>query len=227
MDDSESSGEVVGRAGDEPAAGDTAAALDDADGARVESDDAAEGSQRANEASVDEIDPTVALSKKPTTDPIDSDELLPRCAAPVSAEFGYPTFGSEAVRLHWKPETGECKFTSGDGTPSGWSGILTLRHHGEDTFLSGIGRWRYFAPKGLDLDDLPAGRTLTFYPYLDEWQFVADVRYDGETVTIERFEYIEGQPPDDYGVPDRTANDPGAAEPNLVDCSSLNGEASK
>ncbi len=194
----------------------------DGDGVAEADDDG-----RDEPRSADTVDPTIALSKKPTINPLDVDELLPRCAAPLDAEFGYPTYGTEAVRLHWKPETGECKFTSGDGTPAGWSGILTLRHHGDDIFLSGIGRWRYLAPFDLDLDDLPEARTLTFYPYLDDWQFVIDVRYAGQTVTIERFEYIDGEPPKDYGVPDRTSNEARNAGSTLVECGSLHGSDSE
>ncbi len=163
------------------------------------------------------------LAAKPSVNPMDADELVPLCATPTEAELGFPTYGTEAVRLHWKPETGECTFTSGDGTPDGWSGILTFRRRGEDTFLSTLGRWRYYAPTDLDLDDLAEGETFTFYPYLDDWQFIVDVRYDGQLVTIERFEYIQGEPPDDYGLPDRTSNDPPPG-PMLIPCSSLDDE---
>lgn len=186
----------------------------DADDERANDD--VSDTERANDQRITE------LEERPSFDPAEIDDLLPQCATPAAAELGYPTYGTEAVRLHWKPETGECRFTSGDGTPDGWSPILSFRRHGEDTFLSTLGDWRYLAPSDLDLDDLPPGRTLTFYPYLDEWQFVVDLRYEGQQVTIERFHYIEGAPPKNYGVPDRTSNDP-VPSSMLVPCSSLNG----
>lgn len=193
--------------------GDTPGAEDGA-GANEGADAEASAAARANDDRIAE------LEQRPGLDPTQLDARLPMCSAPMMAELGYPTYGTEAVRLHWKPTTGECVFTSGDGTPDGWSPILTFRRRDGDTFLSTLGNWRYLAPSDLELDDLPEGRTLTFYPYLDEWQFVVDLRYDGQQVTIERFQYIEGSPPDDYGVPDRTSNDP-VPDSMLVPCSSL------
>lgn len=188
----------------------------------TERDDAQRENTEANSANSAqaESDPTQTLAKKKAVDPSDSSLPLPQCAAPLEADFGYPTFGTEAVRLHWKPKTGECRFTSGDGTPEGWTGILTLRHHDDDLFLSGIGEWQYYAPHDLDLDALPPDETLTFYPYLGEWQFVIDIRYVDDTVTIERFQYIDGEPPENFGVPDQTSNEP-VAGPMLVPCTSL------
>ncbi|HEX2735000.1 MAG TPA: hypothetical protein VHM70_25520 [Polyangiaceae bacterium] len=168
-------------------------------------------------------DPTLDLARHKSVSPQDSKLPLPQCFAPLSAKFGYPTFGTEAVRLLWKPESGECRFDSGDATPADWSGIVTLRHHDQDLFLSGIGDWRYYAPKDLDLDALPSDQTLTFYPYLGDWQFVIDISYDDDAVTIERFEYIAGDPPENFGLPDETSNDP-VADSMLVPCSSLSND---
>src|SRR5690606_31960577 len=86
----------------------------------TDADDEPIETRNEDETGTAESDPdddrTQELADAPSVDPLDSDLHLPRCVTPTDAEFGFPTYGTEAVRLHWKPETGECEFTSGDGS---------------------------------------------------------------------------------------------------------------